>query len=342
MVYFPTFVGNEQLKEQLGTDIVSDTLSHAYILAGPYGSGKHTLAKLLAMAKCCSEKKKGSALLPCGICPSCRKFLSGQHPDITFINKGDKTTVSVASIRSLREDAVLSPTEGAYKFYVIEEADLMTAEAQNALLLTLESPPPYVSFFLLSEKPDRLLETVRSRAPTLRLSLQNESTIESYLVASNESARSLKKSNPGELKAVVREARGSIGRAVDLMDPAMRAPIESRRQITLDFIEALSGNHVLPCLNLLKKLTSSDRAELILQMSRFKDALRDLYLYKQSDRFPCLFFVTEEEMQAASAHLSEKKLNQADHATDEALEQIEANLNVRLLLHKWAIGCGML
>ena len=131
----------------------------------------------------CEHRKDGKQSLPCGKCLACRKIAEGVSPDVTFIRRAeDRATLGVSIIRDLREDLYIAPNENEKKVYIIEEADRMTDEAQNALLLSLESPPPYVVFLLLTQNVDSLLETIRSRAPVLRLQTFGADEIHNFLV----------------------------------------------------------------------------------------------------------------------------------------------------------------
>ena len=151
--------GNAPLKRQLELETARRGLSHAYILSGPPGSGKRTLAGLLAAALVCSEQGGG---LPCLACPNCRKAMAGIHPDIVRTGDDGKD-ITVAQIRALRADAYIRPNEAACKVYILENAQTMNDSAQNAMLKLLEEGPPYAAFLLLTDNAAALLPTVRSR-----------------------------------------------------------------------------------------------------------------------------------------------------------------------------------
>lgn len=162
---FEKIIGNDSLKSLIGSHIRNKTLSHAYIIEGPRYSGKKTLAKEICKALCCENKKD---TLPCGICRSCKRIEEGYNTDIYTLNSGDKASIQVQDVRELTSTLGYYPDDGDVKIYIIEEADKLTTPAQNALLLSLEEPPEYVVFLLLSENSLNLLETVRSRAQIFR------------------------------------------------------------------------------------------------------------------------------------------------------------------------------
>jgi DNA polymerase-3 subunit delta' len=209
--HFPTLLGNMSLRRRLSKDIEEKRLSHAYILEGPRGSGKHTVALLSAAALSCTEQTQ----LPCGHCKSCEKILSGNSPDIITVGlEGEKVTIGVESIRMLKNDMYTAPNELGVKVYIIEDADKMTVQAQNAFLLSLEEPPEYVLFFLLCESSADLLETVRSRAPTLRTERLDRSMVEAHLLENEKRARTLRDESPDEWREILAISSGCIGYAL--------------------------------------------------------------------------------------------------------------------------------
>ena len=176
---FPALAGNERLKQQLSQREEGRGLSHAYLIAGPKGSGRHTLATELSAAMVCTAP---AGQRPCHRCPPCKKVLAGVHPDVNMISGGDKP-IAVDQVRSLRSDAYVRPNEGQRKVYVLEGADQMNASAQNAMLKLLEEGPDYAAFLLLAENGSGVLETVRSRCEELELTPVPLNDCRSYLAA---------------------------------------------------------------------------------------------------------------------------------------------------------------
>ncbi len=196
--------GNPQAKRRLSA---GRGLSHAYILSGPAGSGKHTLAGLLARALVCS----GAGEAPCGSCPDCRKALAGIHPDIVSIGEEGKD-ISVAMVRALRSDAYIRPNEAGRKVYLLPNAHTMNQSAQNALLKLLEEGPPYAAFLLLAENAGAILPTVRSRCESIALSPVTQEEAQAVLAARfpDRSAE--------ELADAARRCEGLIGRGLALLE----------------------------------------------------------------------------------------------------------------------------
>lgn len=161
---FELLLGNAALKSRLSAALAQGKTGHCYLLTGPAGAGKRTLARLLAAALQCEGREK-----PCGLCGPCRKALADIHPDIITVDTPDRKTVPVERIRALQADAYVRPNEGQRKIYLFPRAQALTESAQNALLKLIEEPPPYGVFLLLSDVPEKLLPTVRSRCQLLRL-----------------------------------------------------------------------------------------------------------------------------------------------------------------------------
>lgn len=165
--------GNERVKEQLSRQERERGLSHAYIVSGPAGSGKHTLAQLLAAGMLCTSPGEK----PCGRCASCLKVQKGLHPDVSVITGPEEgKPITVDQVRALRSDAYIRPNEGERKIYLLEGADQMNASAQNALLKLLEEGPRFAAFLLLARNSGALLETVRSRCEELFLTGRTENS----------------------------------------------------------------------------------------------------------------------------------------------------------------------
>lgn len=159
---FEGLMGNARLKENLRHSVDSGRLSHFYLISGPKGSGKRTLARLLAAAAVCRQGNK-----PCLTCPACRKAMTDNHPDIISVVDPDRKTVPVKVVRKYREDVYIKPNEADKKVYIFPQE--MGPEGQNALLKILEEPPAYGVFLLLAENPQQILTTVRSRCTLLQM-----------------------------------------------------------------------------------------------------------------------------------------------------------------------------
>ena len=171
---FEALLGNERLKETLSAGLSRGHISHFYLISGPKGAGKHTLAKLLASAILCEGSHK-----PCGVCGPCRKITNGNHPDFITVEDPEHKNVAVKIVRQIREDAFIRPNESAYKIYLFPQE--LGIEGQNALLKILEEPPRHGIFILLADNPEKLLTTVRSRCTELKLQALTEKVLHRQL-----------------------------------------------------------------------------------------------------------------------------------------------------------------
>ena len=176
---FKDVVGHKDIINYIRSAVTENRVSHAYILNGERGAGKKMLASLFAMTLLC--EKQGPE--PCNECHSCRQANSGNHPDIIRVTHEKPNTISVDDIRrQVNDDIQIKPYQGPWKIYIIAEADLMTVQAQNALLKTIEEPPAYAVIFLLTENAEALLPTITSRCVMLKLRNIKDTLIRKYLM----------------------------------------------------------------------------------------------------------------------------------------------------------------
>lgn len=218
------FVGYGDKMEQLMRSVQAGRIVHALLFVGPHGSGKRTLARLFAQAMVCQGERK-----PCGVCPACKRFLAGSHPDIHVV-KPEKKSIGVDEVRELIDALALRPYEGGRHIALIEQADKLTVAAQNALLKTLESPSGEAMFFLITDAPGAMLPTILSRCQTVRFS---DLSVE-------DCARVLEGRgiDPVRARELAGLSQGSVGRALEIDgDGEYRA----LREKVLQSLEALSG-----------------------------------------------------------------------------------------------------
>lgn len=206
MAGFKEIVGHEQLKEHLQNALRYDKISHAYILSGEEGIGKLMLAKAFAMALQCEM----GGVEPCMECHSCKQFVSGNHPDVVYVTHDKPGSIGVDDIRSkLNQDVQIKAYSSSHKIYIIDEAELMTEQAQNALLKTIEEPPSYAVIMLLTTNEDLFLPTIQSRCVKLQCKPLRDSIVKEHLV---------ERYGVSEAQADIYAAfaRGNLGKAIYL------------------------------------------------------------------------------------------------------------------------------
>lgn len=301
---FETLLGNEALKQRLSAALAKGQLSHCYLLSGPEGSGKHTLARLLAAAMQCTQPQK-----PCFHCAQCRKVLDGMHPDVITVDEPDKKSISVKQVRDACADLYIRPNEGAKKIYIFPRAQELNPQGQNALLKCIEEPPAYGVFLLLSQNADRLLPTIRSRCVELRLSPLPEAVLLDAL------KKRLPQADGQTLLAAARNSGGYLGQAL-----ALAQENEALLPQTADFAAAYaagSSGALLRVLVPMEKLKREQLRPVLLQWYELVSAA----LTAQNGRPPL-----RREAGAIAAARSAADLLSAVDALKQALALLEANV----------------
>ncbi len=340
----PKIAENDALRRRLCDDIISGKLAHAYVIEGAVGSGRHTLALNIAKAAACENKSVDGLPLPCDVCESCRKISEGICPDvITVSREAERSGLGVDAARFIRSDVNSVPNDLDIKVYIIEDADLMTVQAQNALLLTLEEPPSFALFLLLCEQAERLLETVRSRAPTIRTKPVSRETVSECLLtrAPDEisfAAKQLKNTSPDEFQELITASSGHVGRAYELFDPKARAAtLEFRAQIR-ELVDAMiCGSSQSSMVELLMSLPQK-RDELAERLDAVALALRDLVVLKKSETAELCFYSDRNAALELSGQRSAAALLRSVSACEEAAEALRRNANIKLTLTRLAAG----
>ncbi len=202
-----SIVGNTKLCETVENFITTNRIPHAILVEGEYGTGKHTLVNILAKACVCESEKR-----PCNNCDNCRLTNNSNHPDITVITPEDgKKTIVVDQIRHLRDEVFIKPHKSQKRIFIIDFADTMNANAQNALLKVLEEPPKTVMFILIAENKSSLLPTVISRCVTLSLTTPEQSIAFDYIKSKTDYKQEL-------IIDALESEKNNIGRALNYLN----------------------------------------------------------------------------------------------------------------------------
>lgn len=205
---FNQIKGNQQIIKSLKSSIINNRISHAYIIDGKKGIGKKLIANIFAKTLQC-EKKEAE---PCNKCKSCKTFDSNNNPDIIYVKATKTKSIGIDDIREqITKNIETKPYENTYKIFIIENSDNMTIQAQNAILKTLEEPPKYSIFILLSENYNKFIPTIISRCILFKLKPLDYNIVKEYIVENIGL-------NENEAYTFSLYSQGNIGRAKEIIN----------------------------------------------------------------------------------------------------------------------------
>ena len=319
MAGFQDILGHEQIIEHLQNAIKTDKVSHAYIIDGPDMSGKKMIADAFSMTLEC--EKKGTE--PCMECHSCKQALGKNQPDIIYLQHEKPNTISVDDIRSqINNDIGVKPYSSPYKVYIVDEAEKMNVQAQNALLKTIEEPPAYAVILLLTNNAEIFLPTILSRCVRLSLKAVPDEKIKAYLMKNYEVP---------DYKAdvCVAFAQGNVGKAIELAESE-------------DFNEI--KNSALQLIKRLDDIELYEMTEAVKQISNYKLKIndyfdlimiwyRDVLLYKATADVNKLIFKEEVyEIKKEASRSSYGGIENILEALEKAKIRLNANVNFDLVI----------
>lgn len=319
MLKFEDILGHEQIKEHFQNAIESHKVSHAYILTGEAGMGRKPLANAFALTLLC-EKGKSE---PCMECHACKQVLSGNHPDLIYVTHEKPASIGVDDIREQINDTVMvRPYSSYYKVYIVDEAEKMTQQAQNALLKTIEEPPSYAIIILITTNQESFLPTILSRCVQLKLKPLKDFVVKSYLMGSMNIAES-------EADVYAAFARGNLGKAIAIASS--------------DDFKAMRGE----LLNLLRHIKDMDISDLIEYIHKLKEGhfdiyecldfiqmwYRDVLLYKVTKDINLLIFKDEyRTVNEISKNSGYDGIEKILESIDKTRVRLDANVNMELAL----------
>ena len=319
MAGFQDILGHEQIIEHLQNAIKTDKVSHAYILDGPDMSGKKMIADAFSMTLEC--EKKGTE--PCMECHSCKQALGKNQPDIIYLQHEKPNTISVDDIRSqINNDIGVKPYSSPYKVYIVDEAEKMNVQAQNALLKTIEEPPAYAVILLLTNNAEIFLPTILSRCVRLSLKAVPDEKIKAYLMENYEVP---------DYKAdvCVAFAQGNVGKAIEL---AESEDFNEIKNSALQLIKRLDDIELYEMTEGVKQISNYK-----LQINDYFDLImiwyRDVLLYKATADVNKLIFKEEVyEIKKEASRSSYGGIENILEALEKAKIRLNANVNFDLVI----------
>ena len=316
---FQEILGNEMIKEHFLKAIESHRISHAYILTGEEGTGRKSIANAFAMTLLC--EKGGTE--PCMVCHSCKQALSGNHPDLIYVTHEKPASIGVDDIREQINDTIqIRPYSSYYKIYIVDEAEKMTVQAQNALLKTIEEPPSYAVIILITTNQEAFLPTILSRCVQLKLKPLKDFTVKSYLT---EHLKVPEKD--AELCAAF--ARGNLGKAIHLAASEEFKELYRRVMSLLKNVGSMDIGMLLDCIREIKE-QNFDIYEVLDLMQLW---YRDVLMYKVTKDMNLLVFKDEYRMiNETGQKIDYAGLEAILAAIDTARTRLEANVNLDLAM----------
>ncbi|MDE6015097.1 MAG: DNA polymerase III subunit delta' [Acetatifactor sp.] len=319
MAKFTDIIGQEQIKEHLQNALSAKKISHAYIINGEKSSGKEFIAKVFAMALQCEKE----GLEPCQECHACKQALSGNQPDIIRLSHEKPNTISVDDIRSqINNDVAIKPYSSPYKIYIVNEAEKMTQQAQNALLKTLEEPPEYAVILLLTANVNALLPTILSRCVVLNMKPVADSQVRAFLMETLQVP---------DYKAdvCVAFARGNIGKAKAL---ASSEDFENIKNEALSLLKYIQDMELYEIVAAVKKIS-----EYKIEINDYFDIMaiwyRDVLLFKATRDANHLVFREElGALRKCAQRSSYEGIETIVKALDTAKRRLDANVNFDLTM----------
>ena len=310
----PQIAGNEQLLSELRQMKRGAHLPHALLLHGESGCGKKTAAKWFTMLVLCEDTR----LAPCGRCKNCRLILDGAHPDVYIAeHSGKKMGFSVETVREVRREAAVLPNNGDTRIFLFPDADGMSVQAQNALLKSVEEPPPHACFVFTAETVGALLPTLLSRMTAKAV----------YPVSREECLGALNRLGWSDEDAAAAFHRfgGNIGKCIAyLSDEGLRRAAEFAAQIT----EALAAQNEYELLRLLTA-AAGDKDTLRQTLSLLDVQLRDAAVFSMEGEFQQLG-CDSRAAAALSERLSPRRLLRMHGAVTEAQADLDGNVGAVL------------
>ncbi len=316
---FEEILGNEMVKDHFKKAIANHKISHAYILTGEAGMGRKSIANAFAMTLLC--EKGGSE--PCMSCHSCKQVMSGNHPDLIYVTHEKPGSIGVDDVREQINDTIMiRPYSSYYKIYIVDEAEKMTVQAQNALLKTIEEPPSYAVIILITTNQEAFLPTILSRCVQMKLKPLKDFTIKSYLTQNLHIPE-----KDADICAAF--ARGNLGKAIHLSSSDEFRELFQKVMVLVKNVGTMDISMLLDCIREMKE-QNFDIGE-VLDLMQFW--YRDVLMFKVTKDMNLLIFKNEYKMiNETGEKVDYAGLEAILAAIDTARTRLNANVNMELAM----------
>lgn len=332
---FDALVGQKAVKTTLKNALASGKIAHAYLFSGPRGTGKTSMARILAKALNCEQ---GPTAEPCGQCSNCQRIVQGTSLDVIEIDAASNT--SVDNIRDLREQVAFTPAESRYKVYIIDEVHMLSTGAFNALLKTLEEPPAHAVFILATTDPQKVPATIQSRCQRFEFRRVTVDEIAEHLAMV--AAGSGIEADADALRLIAIQAEGGMRDALSLLDQcgvmAKRVTVATVREVlgivgreALHELTGAIGRRQLPqalaTLNLLLE-QGKDVKQVLTELIEY---LRALVLYLAVPDYEEIYLTDTKEALAELAPLfGRDRLLAAEERLHSAIQELRGSMRPRI------------
>lgn len=313
MIGFEKVVGHEDLIRHMRNSISMGKVSHSYIFSGEAGAGKKLLAGNFAAALQC----EGPGTDPCLECDACKRAISKNHPDIVYVTHEKPNIISVEDVRTQIVNDIAPPYYGKYKIYIIPDAEKMNQQAQNAILKTIEEPPEYALFMLLTANIDLLLPTIQSRCVRLDVRPVRDDQVKQHLMENLHVA-----DYQAEVDASF--AQGNIGKAEAA---AKSAEFETITGNAVQILKKAQDMEMQELIQMVKDL-SSQKDSIYDYLNLFQLWFRDVLMFKATREIDNLVFKQEiNEIKEQAKNRSYEGIENVLEAIEKAQTRLRANAN---------------
>lgn len=323
MIDFSDVVGHKDIIEYMKSAMKLDKVAHAYIFSGEKGSGKAMLANLFSQSLICENKKESEIEFFCKECRSCTQVMTNNHPDVKILLREKPKSIGIDEIRiQINNDIQIKPYTSQKKIYIIPDAHLMTEQAQNALLKTIEEPPHYAVIILLAESAEAMLQTIQSRCVVLRFKNVRDSQVINYIMEHE-------KMPSYEAKIISAFAQGNIGKAKILAESQIFEDVKSKAVHMLTRIHNSQTREISAYIK--------DIVECKENINDYLDIVvvwyRDILMYKTTMNIEKMVFQENfNTIKTQAEEITYEQIESTLNAVEQVKHRLKANVNYELAM----------